>query len=281
MVGKSSLLTMIFISFSYAYASGGTGSIGTVSARGDVRVDGYTVSGNGTLFDGTAVETGQATATLRLDNGTEITLAVNSHGVVYRDHLVLLEGRSQLKSSGSPFLLEADGLRVSPGGPNALGVVALRPASTVDVAALTGDFRIADDADFSVAHVTTGAAMSFHASQQAAAPGETFVDGAVGLVSVDSGTGNYYFTSDSGVKYMLSSAKELHKYVGKKVVISGFLQAPEESSAATELIVTSIGINGQTGTTGSKKVLVGTAVAGGAAAVAIGVAEATKGSASR
>ena len=101
---KSCLLAMILVSFSYAYASGATGSIGTVSARGDLRVDGYTVWGNGTLFNGTAVETGQATATLRLDNGTEIKLAINSHGVVYRDHLVLLQGRSQLKTSGAPFL---------------------------------------------------------------------------------------------------------------------------------------------------------------------------------
>ena len=280
MAGKISLLAMILVSFSYAYASGGTGSIGTVSARGDVRVDGYTVSGNGTLFEGTAVETGQATATLRLDNGTEITLAINSHGVVYRDHLVLLEGRGQLKTSGSPFQLEADGLRVSPSRPNTLGVVSLRPASTVEVAALTGEFRIADDAGFSVAHVATGAAMSFHASQEASAPqGSSFIDSAVGLVSFDNG--DYYFTTDAGMKYMLSSAKELRKYVGKKVVISGFLQTPEESSAATELIVTSIGINGQTGSAPSKKALIGVAVAGGGAAAAIGVVEATKGSASR
>ncbi|MGC2328453.1 MAG: hypothetical protein WA604_17195, partial [Candidatus Sulfotelmatobacter sp.] len=173
MAGKSYLLGMILVSFSYAYAAGGAGSIGTVSARGDLRVDGYMVSGNGTLFNGTAVETEQATATLRLDNGTEIKLAINSHGVVYRDHLVLLQGKSQVKTSGSPFHLEADGLRVSPSGPNSLGVIALRPASTVDVAALTGEFRIADDAGLSVAHVVTGAAMSFHPAQQAAAPGDS------------------------------------------------------------------------------------------------------------
>ncbi len=282
MAGKSYLLGMILVSFSYAYAAGGAGSIGTVSARGDLRVDGYMVSGNGTLFNGTAVETEQATATLRLDNGTEIKLAINSHGVVYRDHLVLLQGKSQVKTSGSPFHLEADGLRVSPSGPNSLGVIALRPASTVDVAALTGEFRIADDAGLSVAHVVTGAAMSFHPAQQAAAPGDSsFINGAAGLVSADNG--NYYFTADSGDKYLLSSAKELRKYVGKKVVVSGFLQAPEAGSETTELIVTSIGINGAgaTGTGGSKKVLIGTAIAGGAAAVAIGVAESSKSSASQ
>src|ERR1700733_14309784 len=75
MAAKNYLLAMIFVTFSYASASGATNAIGTVSARGDFRVDGNSVWGNGTLFDGTTVETGQATATLRLANGTEIMLA--------------------------------------------------------------------------------------------------------------------------------------------------------------------------------------------------------------
>ena len=43
------------------YASAENVSIGTASARGDMRVDSYVVKGNATLFDGTVVETGQAT----------------------------------------------------------------------------------------------------------------------------------------------------------------------------------------------------------------------------
>jgi len=286
MAGKNCLLAMIVVCFSCAYASGGTGSIGTVSARGDVRVDGYTVWGNGTLFDGTAVETGQATATLRLDNGTEIKLAINSHGVVYRDHLVLLQGRSQLKTSDSPFLLEADGMRVSPSGPNTLGVISLSPANTLDVAAVTGEFRIVDDAGSSVADVSTGAAMRFHAAQQAGAPEESsFITEAIGLVSVDNGS--YYFTTDTGVKYLLSWAKDLRKFADKKVVVSGVLQALEApSETADELIVTSIAIKGNNGAknagmTTQTKVLIGAGIGGGAAVAAIVAAESGKSSASR
>jgi hypothetical protein len=285
MAGKNCLFAMIVVCFSCAHASGGTGSIGTVSARGDVRVDGYTVWGNGTLFDGTAVETGQATATLRLDNGTEIKLAINSHGVVYRDHLVLLQGRSQLKTSDSPFLLEADGMRVSPSGPNTLGVISLSPANTLDVAAVSGEFRIVDDAGSSVADVSTGAAMRFHAAQQAGTPqGSSYIDGAIGLVSVDNG--NYYFTTDAGVKYLLSWAKDLQKFADKKVVVSGFLQALEAPSETTELIVTSIAINGNNrakgaGMTTQTKVLIGVGIGGGAAVAAIVAAESGKSPASR
>jgi hypothetical protein len=42
-------------------AAAGTVSIGTASARGDMRVDSYMVKGNATLFDGSVVETGEAT----------------------------------------------------------------------------------------------------------------------------------------------------------------------------------------------------------------------------
>lgn len=292
MAKKFGLLAMILIAFSYAYASDGAGSIGTVSARGNVRLDGSTVWGNGTLFDGTAVETGQNTATLRLDSGNEIKLAINSRGVVYRNHLVLLQGRSELKSSSSPFLLEANGLRVAPSGPNILGVVSLSPANTVDVAAVTGEFRIVDDAGFSLAHVSTGAAMAFKSLAEPPAQAQegspSFLEGVVGLVSLDNGI--YSITSDSGVKYQLVTGKELRKFAGKKVVVSGFIQAASAPSGTTELEVTSIEINGPNGpkdvgggggAAGSNKVLIGVLIAGGAAAaIGVAVAESSKAPAS-
>lgn len=290
MARKSCLLAMILIAFSYAHASEGTGPIGTLIARGNVRVDGYSVWGNATLFNGTAVETGQASATLRLDSGTEIQLAINSRGVVYRNHLVLLEGRSLVKSSNSPFLLEADGLRVAPSGPNIQGVVSLSPANTVDVAAVTGEFRIVDETGLSLAHVSTGAAMSFKSvsAQQAEAPqGGSYLDGVVGLVSVDGG--NYILTSDSNVKYQLVTGKDLRKFTGKKVIVSGFTQAASDSGGLTELEVSSIDINGskgaavaQGGMSSSKKVLIGVVIAGGAAAgIGIALGESSKPSASQ
>jgi hypothetical protein len=282
---------MILIAISYAHASEGTGSIGTLSARGNVRVDGYSVWGNATLFNGTAVETGQASATLRLDSGTEIKLAINSRGVVYRNHLVLLEGGSLVKSSNSPFLLEANGLRVAPSGPNVQGAVSLSSTSTVDVAAVTGEFRIVDETGLSLAHVSTGAAMSFKsvtAQQAEAQPGLSDVDGLVGLVSVDGG--NYFLTSDSNVKYQLVTGRDLRKFAGKKVIVSGFIQAPSESGGIAELEVSSIDINGSKGAaaaqgagmSSSKKVLIGVVIAGGAAAgIGIALGEGSKSSASQ
>lgn len=272
-------IMLISLSLSHANAASGTGAIGTVSARGDLRLDGYPVWGNGTLFDGTAVQTNQATATLRLDNGTEIRLAINSRGVVYRDHLVLLQGKGQLRTSDSSFQIRADGLRVAPGGPNALGVVSLRPANTVDVAAIAGKFRIVDSAGFSLAHISTGAAMSFRPAQAAGLPQGTSFNEA-GMVSVDNG--HFYLTGSDGVRYELVTGKDLHKFVGHKVVVTGFLQGSSTPSGSSEVLVTAITINGAKVMSSQEKIIIGGAVAGGAAVfIGVAAAESSKTPASR
>lgn len=101
---KTLLAVTILLCSSY-FAAAGTVSIGTASARGDMRVDSYMVRGNATLFDGTVLETGQATADLRLDKGTQITMSTSSRGTLYRDRLVLQQGESEMTASGS-FQLE-------------------------------------------------------------------------------------------------------------------------------------------------------------------------------
>ena len=181
MTAKGCLVAFMLFSFSCAHASSGSGSIGigTVSARGNMRIDGYTVEGNATLFDGTAVETSQATATLRLENGAEVTMAIDSRGTVYRDRLVLSQGQSELKASSSSFFVEANGLRVVPGEPGTLGVVSVSSGNTVQVAVVMGELRIVDDADLSLAHVYSGTTMSFH---QATSP--------AGAANGTSGTAN-------------------------------------------------------------------------------------------
>ena len=108
-----------------SYAAAGTFSIGTVSARGNMRVDSYTVKGNATLFDGSVVETGQASADLRLNKGTKITMSSSSRGTLYSDHLVLQQGEGELAASNS-FQLQANGIRVTPNEPNSRGLVTIK-----------------------------------------------------------------------------------------------------------------------------------------------------------
>src|ERR1035437_8258265 len=187
-------------------ASAGTVSIGTASARGDMRVDSYLVKGNATLFDGSVVETGQATANLRLNKGTEITMSTASRGTLHSDRLVLQQGESELATS-SCFQLEANGCHVTPNDPNSQGVVSLRAGNTVEVASLKGSFGVRTEQGILLANVRPGRVVSF--AMQAGANPTTF--SGVGLVSFDNGT--YYLTTNENVKYVLRSEE---RRVGKE-----------------------------------------------------------------
>jgi hypothetical protein len=245
-----------------SYAAAGTVSIGTASARGDMRVDSYMVKGNATLFDGSVVETGQATADLRLDKGAAITMSTNSRGTLYRDRLVLQRGKSELAAS-SPFKLEANGLRVTPNEMNSRGVVSLAAGNTVEVAALNGSFGVTNVQGILLANVRPGSVVSF--AMQAGSNPISF--SGVGLVTYEDG--HYYLTDNANVKYEITG-KDFKQYVGTKVQISGTIQAPAAEGTPSVISVSSIGINGPTGMSTTTKLIIGGVVVG--AAVGIGVA---------
>jgi hypothetical protein len=219
MIRKLSAFVMLFCTLTYATA--GTTSIGTASVRGDMRVDGYAVKGDATLFDGTVVETGQASAVLRLDKGVEIKLATGSRGTLHRDRLVLQQGSSAWTGSSS-FQLEANGLQVTPSEPNSRGVVSMSDANTVEVAALTGGFRVTNNRGLLLASVHPGDALSFGAQQ----PGVPNTPGVVPMTlygTLTKANGHYYLllpTPDLGISYELTGAN-LEALVGKGIIITG------------------------------------------------------------
>jgi hypothetical protein len=234
-----------------------------------MRVDSYLVKGNATLFDGSVVETGQATANLRLNKGTEITMSTASRGTLHSDRLVLQQGESELAASSS-FQLEANGLRVTPNEPNSRGVVSLKAGNTVEVASLNGSFGVTTDHGVLLANVRPGRVVSF--AMQAGANPANF--SGVGLVSFDNGT--YYLTTNENVKYVLT-CKDSRKFVGDKVVVSGTLQGGtpgQAGGAGTMLCVKTMDINGGGGggggmSTTTKWIIAGVIVGGG---VGVGIA---------
>src|ERR1039457_7128286 len=233
------LQALAVLSCMLSYAAAGTVSIGTASARGDMRVDSYLVKGNATLFDGSVVETGQATANLRLKKGTEITMSTASRGTLHSDRLVLQQGESELAASSS-FQLEANGFRVTPNEPNSRGVVSLKTGNTVEVASLNGSFGVTTNHGVLLANVRPGRVVSF--AMQAGANPANF--SGVGLVSFENGT--YYLTTNENVKYVLT-CKDSRKFVGDKVVVSGTLQGGtpgQAGGAGTMLCVKTMDING-------------------------------------
>jgi hypothetical protein len=250
-----------------SYAEAGTVSIGTASVRGDMRVDSYTVNGNATLFDGSVVETGQATADLRLNKGTEITLATSSRGTLYSNRLVLQQGEGEL-TSGSSFQLQTNGLHVTPSQPNSDGVVSLKPGNTVEVAALTGSFGVTNDQGVLLASVHPGMPLSF-AMQAGAAPAAFTASGKISEVN-----GHFYLTdAKSGTKYEVTG-NNLAKVVGHTVTVSGTVTASSVAGAAAVITVTTVtGL--VAGVTITTAVIVGVSVAA-TTGLAVGIHEATK-----
>jgi hypothetical protein len=268
------LQVMAVVMCMLSYTAAATVSIGTASARGDMRVDSYLVKGNATLFDGSVVETGQATADLRLSKGTEITMAASSRGTLYSDHLVLQRGKSEL-AANSTFRLEANGMRVIPNEPNSRGVVAVREGNTVEVAALSGSFGVANEQGVLLASVRPGRVISFAIQTQtqtgvATAPTPLSFSG-VGLVTFENG--HYYLTDNTDKKYELVG-KDLRKYVGTKAIVAGTLQTQGDLSMIT---VKSIGINGggPTGINTVPSLLITGAIVGAAVGIGLAISRAT------
>ncbi len=216
--------------FSCAVAA--TVSIGAISARGDMRVDSFMVKGNATLFDGSVVETGQASAVLRLENGARIAMATSSRGVLHRDRLVLQRGTSELTASTS-FQIEANGLHVTPSHANSRGVISITSGNTVEVAALTGSFGVTNDLGVLLANVSPSQSMSF--AIQAA--GNSFACTGTGQISLEGG--NYFITiASTAVKYELVGkdlAKLLGSLAGESVTVKGTIASgatPADGAAA-------------------------------------------------
>jgi hypothetical protein len=244
-----------------SYAAAGTVSIGTANARGNMRVNNYAVSGNATLFEGSVVETEQATADLRMTKGTQITMSSGSRGTLYSDHLLLQQGTSELAPSKS-FQLQANGLSVIPNEANSRGVISLKEGNTLEVASLNGSFGVTNGRGLLLANVRPGRVVTF--AMQAGANPEEFYG--VGLVSFENGT--YYLTTDEDVKYILT-CKDSHRFVGDKVVVSGNVQGGtgQPGAGPTMLCVKSMDINGGSGMSkGTKWLIAGILVGGGVGA---------------
>lgn len=268
MLTKTQIVIALFCSFQYAYASSAV--IGTASVRGDLRVDNSVVKGNATLFDGSKVETNsQATADLRLAKGTSIVMATNSRGMLYHDHLVLQQGKSELTAS-SAYRLDANGLHVTPGVRNSHGLVTVQSSGAVEVAALSGTFGVTDSDGQLLATIRPGQALSFANADvktaAKAAPNAPTTE-LTGVVVVKDGS--LYMETDGKMIHL--NGQNLTKHIGHKVEVRGKLVTNSDGSET--LVVTQLKINGSTWVSGNKTLVWAGVATGAAAGTAVGVYE--------
>ena len=67
-------------------------AIGVAQANGNFFIDNAEVMSNGTLFDGSVLETKRASSEIRLGGNMRMDLATDSKGQVFKDRLVLEKG---------------------------------------------------------------------------------------------------------------------------------------------------------------------------------------------
>lgn len=252
--------------------------IGTVVTRGAFRMDNATVTGNATLFEGATIETATTGSLLELTSGARMTLGTTTKGRVFGDRIVLERGKSRLdKSEG--FHVEARGLLIQPETRNSTGRVELAGATRVEVAALTGTFRVLNSRGMVVAKIATGSTLAFE-PQSINRP--THLTGRV----VNRG-GHYLLTDETTNVTVEVAGPNLEKFAGKRVELTGTLDptATPVSDASQFIRVASVkplpgaataaaGTGGTAGGTTGGAPGGGLAVSGTAIAVIGGVAAA-------
>jgi hypothetical protein len=187
-------------------------TIGVAMANGSFWLDHSQVVGNATVFDGSVIETGKAMSDLSLTGGLKMRLGVDSRGQVFSGRLELEQGAGQV--SGSKYVVKARGLRVFPVTAGAIVRVEVGPGNTVEVAAVTGSFRVETVAGLRVANMAAGAALSF--TEQAGAAPPTVVCGNAERVD-----GKLTVTDKtSGVTVELAG-ESLEQYIGKSISVTG------------------------------------------------------------
>ncbi|MGO9336320.1 MAG: hypothetical protein ACLPY1_02315 [Terracidiphilus sp.] len=209
-----------------SYAMAASPSIGSVTSRGELKIDNYVVAGSGTVFDGSVVETGRTAtsiADLRLGNDATISLYVDSRGTLHRNRFELQRGTVEVSSTSS-FRVEVNGLSIATSQAHASGEISIEPGNSVKVVAKTGDLDVKDAAGRTIAFVHPGHSLEF--SSLGGKPSTDFM--AAGVVSSENG--HYYLkTSETDVKYELKG-DNLRNFDGSSVVASGTLVLSAEAA---------------------------------------------------
>jgi hypothetical protein len=203
--------------------------IGTVLAKGGFHLDGSTVMGNGTLFEGSTLETQQAGSSIQLSSGARLSLGAASRGKLYGDHILLERGETRLEN-GTGFRLVALGLTIRPERGTSTGRVVLEGNTRVRVTAFTGSFRVLNIRGVLVANLAAGAALAFE--PQAAGATSTRITGV--LKQQD---GHFMVTDEVTKVNVEVTGPDLAAQVGQRVEITGTMDsAATPVSGASQVI---------------------------------------------
>ena len=189
--------------------------VGVAVANGSFEIDKAQVFRNGTVFDGSSVQTNSASAELRLSSGSRIRIAPLSQVRARRDGV------------------EALGLLIKPASGSS-AVVSLEGGKQVHVAALEGTVVVAKEG-IVLSRLETGRALQFDPPESGAT--STRVIGKVVKIG-----GKYLLKDDTSNATFDLVGTGLDAYVGKTVAVTGTAQQPVDATANPVLKVTDVSL---------------------------------------
>jgi hypothetical protein len=206
-------LVVLVLVANLSIGSAASPAIGVVMARGTFQVDESRVSGNGTLFDGTTVETGKASSELHIQGGVRMFLGSDSRGKVYRDYLVLERGQSELASG--PYRINARTLQILAADSYSGAKVTLEGANRIQVAALRGPVRITNGRGVLIANLEAGRSIDLD-QQDSGAVAPSKLTGCLRRAD-----GRFLLTDDTAGITVELLGSGLEKEVGFKIEVIG------------------------------------------------------------
>ncbi len=148
--------------------------VGIVTSAGSIRLDGAEVRGNGTVLDGSLVETAGDPTQVILKNGVRLELAAQSRARLFDSHLVLELGAGALHAARG-YSMRANSLSILPKGPSAIRVLRAS-ASRLQVSAVAGQAEVESAGGVWIATVLPGSPLEFD-QPPAGAAGATRISG--------------------------------------------------------------------------------------------------------
>lgn len=194
-------------------------AIGFVTATGAVQLDASPVARHGTLFQGSTVETLNAGSQLDIPKAAKVFLGSASRAQVFRDHMILQKGDSEVSSSAR-YWVEARGLRIDSLEPASVATVSLRSDREVMVMAVGGPVRVATAQGAAVAWVKAGKTLQFEPQGDGAAPVASTLTGC--LQKID---GHYFLVDQTTAVKVELKGPGLAGQVANQITITGISDA--------------------------------------------------------
>jgi hypothetical protein len=257
----AAMMALIMMSTTMAFAA--VPVIGTVTAKGSFRLDNATVSGNATLFEGATVETKTAGSRMELSTGARVSLGTESKAKFFLDRMILERGEGQMEKA-STFRFEARGLTFQPETGTASARFSLGSGARVELAVLSGSFRVLNSKGVLVANALPGHSLELEPQ----AP-----DAVSKLTGTLRQAGGHYLLTDETTNVTVELAGPgLSKEVGNRVEISGSMDptATPVTDASQFIRVSAVKRLGKAGTAAAAKGGAAGGTAGGAAGGAAG-----------